>query len=315
MARRWNPLIPRCLDGPLDGLTERLAAAWDELHPVGQFAVDHRQSLQGMGLYLEQLFDPSNLKLVSTDEEEMVFGTRFYHRITPDIPTSPRIPPHGGTLVEIRAEVYATLVEIGDLLAWAGEPRHHTPFPQAPFRPLCVSPRIPGKMQIRTPNRRFAAQLAQFVFFHRVMLGVVNSVSAFHPPMVQCSRESEDSEGEAGPSTGKAKGKGKSKGKGKANAKGKGKAKAPPKAQRGKKASDAAPVPPPTEIGDDGEEVKEPDLPFTQGWFYDVSGEAQAEGEDPHRASLAFLVSRRLEFRRLGRDVRTRYRPQIPMLT
>jgi hypothetical protein len=268
VSRRSNPVIPVCVDGPIDGLVDRLLCTWDSLQPSGPLAVDNRAALTGMGMYLQYIFSESGLGLVQSEEEEAVFGIRFYERPVPEFPTAIRFSKKHTALLDARCEAYTTLVEIGYLLAWASLATHLTTIPPAAFKPFQTSPKHPAKLMIHTPFRRSTAELAQFAFFYKEMYACNEyGIPSFHPPMHRCARDvaTDDRKGAL------------------------------------LRTAELALLEPPGASDDADPDSKNDTALFSQEWFYVLSGVKKAEGHHPQKASLAFLASRILEFRRIGR--------------
>lgn len=285
VARRSNPILPACLTGPIDGLLERLDQRWKSLAlPELRLWKIKRDVLRGAARYLVAIFTTQT----PPPNEAQSFGTVFYTRNVPEVPTLPTPPQKRKVIMSIRLEAYTTLALIGDIFLNAGAPVEVTVFANTPYLPMSSPPeRMGGKLQYMAPQRRSSAQLTHTAFWYRTFAFPkrVNGLAIFKPPFIRCIDRVENR-------TEKQKQKAAEKQKQKQTA--------------AENTSGEASTSGPTASAspNNGKKKKRSTEKFSQDYFLRLSGTAFDEGDAPHRAAMAFTASRILEFYRMGLGVR-----------
>lgn len=269
VCSRWNQALPKCVEGNVKGLADRLVACWNEHGNKTDARFEtYRSILRGAGMVIEGYFPEDKTPLVGRDA--MVSGTLFYE--LPAVDTV-RLNSQHANLVGVRSEIYSILVWITIIFAGTTLPPHDWGFPPTPYIPFRKAPMSSSKLQNYSPNHRNLYELAATALYFRHMCSEEKQgYHNFHPPFVRCTDPQLLFKGGAHTAS------------------------TVPVNTEPAQTSSSAPS---------GDAAVPPEVPgdFTKEWFHRLSGERDQESDTPQQSALAFAASRLLEFRSIGLEV------------
>lgn len=164
--RRYDRLLPGCVNGPLDQLVERTCREWSlqTAQFIGEACMDNMgAALKGLTLSIVDVFQSAGRR--DTEKEQMVFGTQFSAVEVPDDGKRLNIAGTLQMLAECRIKIVESLCWISDIFLMARDNLVPTPYHNSHFVPFC--PLASNVKTVSPPLTTSAADLSRAAFRFR----------------------------------------------------------------------------------------------------------------------------------------------------